>query len=137
MEVRSCVKYALANRRHFCNFVTQSSYKPQTRCQPGLNFCRMKLSWMAADPQKMQKFNPAKVKTCTGVSLLHGKLTIVVLNSSVSLSVPQGQNPMRRLACGRNGKKWPLSSNWLLVECLLWTLPLRKGTSRIPASKHG
>ena len=52
------------------------------------------------------------------------KLTIVAINSSASLLVPQGQNLMRRLACGRSGKRWPLSSNWLLLECLLWTLPL-------------
>ena len=30
--------------------------------QTGLNFRGLKLSWMAADPQKPQKFNPVKVK---------------------------------------------------------------------------
>ena len=56
---------ALVNCRHFLHFCDAIVLQTQTRCQTGLNFHWMKLLWMATDPRKPQKFNPAKVKAYT------------------------------------------------------------------------
>lgn len=63
---------ALANLPPLLHFWDQSSYKRQTCCWTGLNFCRMKLSQMATDPRKLWKFNPAQVKAYAYLVLLLG-----------------------------------------------------------------
>ena len=62
--------YPIVNRHHFFTFCDAIVLQTQTRCQTGVNFHSMKLSQMAADPLKPQKFNPAKVKANT-VRLIH------------------------------------------------------------------
>ena len=47
-------------RLHFTNLSLKKYNYPDS-----LNFCRTKRSRMAANPQKLQKFSPAKIKVHT------------------------------------------------------------------------
>ena len=51
-------------------------------CQTGLNFRGMKLSQMAADPRKQQKFNPVKVIAYTG---MYGYIYNILISTYIDL----------------------------------------------------